>query len=57
LSIGVIDLFESLGKSGVLLWQVAVLMAGVFGMFASWAFVVTMQITVAYVFLCRWRHY
>ncbi|WP_374349456.1 hypothetical protein [Chitinimonas sp.] len=56
LFMGAIDLFETLGKTGVLIWQVAVLLAGVFGMFASWSFVIAIQITVAYVFLCRWRH-
>ncbi len=55
-SMGVIELFETLGRSGVLLWQVSVLLAGASGVFASWAFVVTLQITVAYVFLCRWQH-
>lgn len=55
-SMSVITLFEQLGRSGVMLWQVSVVLAGASGVFASWAFVVMVQITVAYVFLCRWRH-
>ena len=56
-SLSIIDLFETLQRSGILLSGVALVFEGVSGVFASWALVVAVQITVAYVFLCRWRHF
>jgi hypothetical protein len=55
-SISVVDVIERLGRSGMLISGVASLLAGASGVFATWAFVVAIQITVAYLFLCRWRH-
>ncbi|GAB3250528.1 hypothetical protein [Chitinimonas naiadis] len=54
--LGVIFLFEALGHAGVMLPVASSLLAGATGMFASGAFVVTIQITVAYLFLCHWRY-
>jgi hypothetical protein len=56
LSMATVNLIENLARSGMLVSGIAVLLAGLSGVFASWAFVVVMQITVAYLFLCRWRH-
>ncbi|MBV8467960.1 MAG: hypothetical protein JO218_18610 [Burkholderiales bacterium] len=56
LSLASVNLIENLARSGMLVTGIAVLLAGLSGVFASWAFVVVMQITVAYIFLCRWRH-
>ena len=51
-----VSALEALAHAGMLVSGVAVLLAGFSGVFASWAFVVALQITVAYIFLCRWHH-
>lgn len=55
LSLGSLQLIEQVG-SACLDWRMpCVMLASATGIFASWAFVVTTQITVAYVLLCRWE--
>ncbi|HEY9103965.1 hypothetical protein [Chitinimonas sp.] len=56
LSLGVIFLLEALGQAGIMLPVASSLLAGATGMFASGAFVVMVQISVAYLFLCHWRY-
>lgn len=56
LLLGGIFLIEQLGHTGVMLPLASSLLAGLTGMVASGALVVTMQITVAYLFLCHWRY-
>lgn len=54
--IGLIFSLESLGASGIMLEQASSLLAGFTGVCASGAFVVMVQISVCYLFLCHWRY-
>jgi len=56
LLLGGIFFIGELGHAGVMLPMASSLLAGATGMIASGALVVTMQITVAYLFLCHWRY-
>ncbi|QNM95286.1 hypothetical protein [Chitinimonas koreensis] len=56
LLLGVVFGIEALGSAGVMLPFASSLLAGATGVCASGAFVVTVQITVVYFFLCRWRY-
>ncbi|QDQ28536.1 hypothetical protein FNU76_20465 [Chitinimonas arctica] len=56
LLLATIFMLEALGHAGVMLPAASSLLAGATGMVASAALVVTMQITVAYLFLCHWRY-
>ncbi|MGQ5525356.1 hypothetical protein ACUHMQ_19125 [Chitinimonas sp. PSY-7] len=54
--IGLIFSMESLATAGIMLKEASSLLAGVTGICASGAFVVMVQITVCYLFLCNWRY-
>lgn len=54
--LGLIVSVETLGAAGIMIQEASSLLAGFTGVCAGGAFVVVVQITVCYLFLCHWRY-